>query len=160
MLQLAPALISFMAPRFLFFRDHHLSAYPALHRNPFNPDPFFQRKQFGLSLGGPFVKDRAFFFGSFERPDQSGVISTEFLLSPDFAALSGIYPSPTYVNQFSARTDIMLNQSAIRCSCATHTRATSPTRHSEVCTLRRGPGRPVGPTRALLGSLRSWVPAW
>src|SRR5213080_3208191 len=33
---------------FLFFRDHHLSAYPALHRNPFNPDPFFQRKQFGL----------------------------------------------------------------------------------------------------------------
>ena len=38
---------------FFFFRDHHLSAYPALHRDPFNPDPFFQRKQFGLSLGGP-----------------------------------------------------------------------------------------------------------
>jgi len=35
---------------FFFFRDHHLAAYPALHRNPFNPDPFFQRKQFGLSL--------------------------------------------------------------------------------------------------------------
>ena len=46
------------------------------------------------------------------------------------------------------------------CSCATHTRATFPTRHSEICTLRRGPGRPVGPTRALLDSLRSWVPAW
>ena len=38
---------------FFFFRDHHLSAYPALHRNPFNPDPFFQRKQFGVSLGRP-----------------------------------------------------------------------------------------------------------
>src|SRR5215469_17116167 len=94
---------------FFFFRDHHLAAYPALHRNPFNPDPFFQRKQFGLSLGGPLHKDRAFFFGSFERLDQRGVISTEFL-SSDFAALSGIYPSPTYVNQISARTDIMLNQ--------------------------------------------------
>jgi len=94
---------------FFFFRDHHLAAYPALHRNPFNPDPFFQRKQFGLSLGGPLLKDRAFFFGSFERLDQRGVISTEFL-SPDFAALSGIYPSPTYVNQISVRTDIMLNQ--------------------------------------------------
>ena len=94
---------------FFFFRDHHLAAYPALHRNPFNPDPFFQRKQFGLSLGGPLHKDRAFFFGSFERLDQRGVISTEFL-SPDFAALSGIYPSPTYVNQISVRTDIMLNQ--------------------------------------------------
>ncbi len=95
---------------FFFFRDHHLAAYPALHRNPFNPDPFFQRKQFGLSLGGPLHKDRAFFFGSFERLDQRGVISTEFL-SSDFAWLSGIYPSPTYVNQISARTDLMLNSS-------------------------------------------------
>ena len=94
---------------FFFFRDHHLAAYPALHRNPFNPDPFFQRKQFGLSLGGPLHKDRAFFFGSFERLDQRGVISTEFL-SPDFAVLSGIYPSPTYVNQITARTDVILNQ--------------------------------------------------
>jgi hypothetical protein len=93
---------------FLFFRDHHLSAYPALHRDPFNPDPFFQRKQFGLSLGGPIRKDRAFFFGSFERLDQRGVVSTE-LLTPEFAPLSGIFPSPTYVNQFSGRTDFKLS---------------------------------------------------
>jgi hypothetical protein len=95
---------------FFFFRDHHLAAYPALHRNPFNPDPFFQRRQFGGSIAGPIQRDHAFFFGSFERLDQRGVISTEFL-SPDFAALSGIYPSPTYVNQINARSDILLNQS-------------------------------------------------
>lgn len=94
---------------FLFFRDHHLSAYPALHRDPFNPDPFFQRRQFGLSLGGPIRKDRAFFFGTFERTEQRGVISTE-LLPPDFAPLSGIFPSPTYVNQSSARTDFQLSE--------------------------------------------------
>ena len=94
---------------FMFFRDHHLSAYPALHRNPFNPDPFFQRKQFGLSIGGPLHQDQAFFFASFERLDQHGVISTEFP-SPDFAALSGIYPSPTYVDQFTGRTDIKLSE--------------------------------------------------
>ena len=94
---------------FFFFRDHHLSAYPALHRDPFNPDPFFQRKQFGLSLGGSIRKDRAFFFGSFERLDQRGVVSTE-LLTPEFASLSGIFPSPTYVNQFSVRTDFQLNE--------------------------------------------------
>lgn len=46
---------------FFYFRDHSLSAYPALRRDPFNPDPFFQRNQFGLSLGGPIRKDRAFF---------------------------------------------------------------------------------------------------
>ncbi|HST09959.1 MAG TPA: carboxypeptidase regulatory-like domain-containing protein [Terriglobales bacterium] len=93
---------------FFFFRDHHLSAYPALHRNPFNPDPFFQRKQFGVSGGGPIRKDRVFFFGSFERLDQRGVISAE-VLAPDFVQFSGIYPSPTYVNQFSGRTDFKLS---------------------------------------------------
>src|SRR2546427_211421 len=97
---------------FLFFRDHHLSAYPALHRNPFNPDPFFQRKQFGMALGGPIRKDRAFFFGTFERLDQRGVISTE-ILAPEFAPLSGIFPSPTYVNQLSARTDFQLSKSQL-----------------------------------------------
>jgi hypothetical protein len=94
---------------FMFFRDHHLSAYPALHRTPFNPDPFFQRKQFGVSIGGPLHKERAFFFGSFERLEQRGVISKEFP-SPDFAALSGIYPSPLYVDQFTGRTDIKLSE--------------------------------------------------
>ena len=97
---------------FLFFRDHHLSAYPALHRNPFNPNPFFQRKQFGMALGGPIRKDRAFFFGTFERLDQRGVISTE-ILAPEFAPLSGIFPSPTYVNQLSARTDFQLSKSQL-----------------------------------------------
>jgi hypothetical protein len=94
---------------FYFFRDHYLSAYPALHRDPFNPEPFFQRQQYGVSLGGPIRKDRAFFFSSFERLDQRGVISTD-LLPPDFAPLSGIYPSPTYVNQFDVRTDFQLSQ--------------------------------------------------
>jgi hypothetical protein len=94
---------------FFFFRDHHLSAYPGLHRDPLNPDPFFQRRQFGLSLGGPIRPNRAFFFGTFERTEQRGVISTE-LLPPDFAPLSGIFPSPTYVNQFSARTDFQLSE--------------------------------------------------
>lgn len=94
---------------FFFFRDHHLSAYPALHRDPFNPDPFFQRRQFGLALGGPIRKDRVFFFGTFERTEQRGVISTE-ILTPEFASLSGIFPSPTYVNQFSGRTDVKLSE--------------------------------------------------
>ena len=93
---------------FFFFRDHHLSAYPALHRNPFNPDPFFQRKQFGVSGGGPIRKDRIFFFGTFERLDQRGVISAE-VLAPDFTQFSGIFPSPTYVNQFSGRMDFKLS---------------------------------------------------
>jgi hypothetical protein len=94
---------------FFFFRDHHLSAYPGLHRDPFNPDPFFQRRQFGLALGGPIRKNRVFFFGTFERNEQRGVISTE-LLTPEFAPLSRITPSPTYVNQFSVRSDFQMSE--------------------------------------------------
>jgi len=47
---------------FYFFRDHTLGAYPALSRDPANPNPFFQRRQFGFALGGPIRHDRLFFF--------------------------------------------------------------------------------------------------
>lgn len=91
-----------------FFRDNHLSAYPALKRDPFNPHPYFQRQQYGLSAGGPLLTDRLFVFGTFERDDQVGVVSTE-LLTPEFASLSRITPSPTRVDQLGARIDWKIN---------------------------------------------------
>jgi Carboxypeptidase regulatory-like domain len=93
---------------FYFFRDDDLSAYPALKRNAFNPDPFFQRQQYGIAVGGPIRKDRLFIFGTFERNDQLGVVSTE-LLTPEFAPLGRITPSPTYINLFSVRLDWLIN---------------------------------------------------
>jgi hypothetical protein len=89
---------------FYFFRNHDLAAYPGLRRNPFYPDPFFQRQQYGGSIGGPIIKDRLFVFGAFERNDQRGVVST-VLLTPEFAPLSRITASPTAVDQFGARID-------------------------------------------------------
>ena len=148
MLQPAPAANELHGAGFLFFRDHHLSAYPALERDPFNPDPFFQRRQFGLSLGGPIRKDRAFFFGTFERTEQRGVISTD-LLSPDFAPLSGIYPSPTYVNQFGVPDGLQTYPKA------TDVRALLARRQLLLCrgwvSLPRGRGRRNGLTRAFWG---------
>ena len=47
------------ATTFYFFRDHNLAAYPALQRDPNNPDPFFQRQQFGFAVGGP-IRGTAF----------------------------------------------------------------------------------------------------
>src|ERR1051325_11605368 len=50
---------------FDFYRDAKFDS-----RNYFNPPPApqstFNRKQFGLNLGGPIVKNRSFFFGSYE----------------------------------------------------------------------------------------------
>lgn len=94
---------------FYFFRDHSLSAYPALKRDPFNPHPFFQRQQYGAAVGGPIRRDRWFVFGTFERNDQRGVVSTK-LFGPEFSPLSRITPSPTYTDRSGARLDWQMNQ--------------------------------------------------
>jgi len=94
---------------FYFYRDHNLAAYPGLSRDPSNPNPFFQRSQFGYHFGGPIRKDRAFFFNSFERNDQRGVLSIQ-PLSPDFKPLGGVFPSPYLDNQFDLRFDVRLNR--------------------------------------------------
>ena len=93
---------------FYFFRDHMLSAYPALARDPANPDPFFQRRQFGLALGGPIRHDRVFFFANWERNEQRGVLDTN-LLDPDFAQFSRITTTPLFGDHFSFRLDSRLS---------------------------------------------------
>src|SRR5262249_13345515 len=51
----------------------------------------FKRNQFGGSLGGPLVKDRTFFFASYEGLRQSQGVNTQARV-PDMAARSGILP--------------------------------------------------------------------
>jgi hypothetical protein len=94
---------------FYFFRDHTLAAYPALKRDSADPDPFFQRRQFGFAVSGPVLRDRFFFFGNYERNEQRGVAATT-LLDMDFAHLSRITPSPFFGNQFSLRLDGRLSE--------------------------------------------------
>jgi hypothetical protein len=89
---------------FYFYRDNNLAAYPGLQRDPNNPDPFFQRQQFGYQFGGPIRKDRAFFFTSYERNDQQGVLSIQ-PGTPEFAPLGGVFPSPSVGNQINLRLD-------------------------------------------------------
>jgi hypothetical protein len=92
------------ATAFYFYRDHHLSAYPALVRDPANPDPSFRRQQFGGALGGPIRRDRFFYFGSWERNDQQTFSATK-LSTPEFAGLSRITPNPLAGNLLSLRAD-------------------------------------------------------
>lgn len=93
---------------FFFFRDHNLSAYPALRREPSNPDPFFARRQWGFHVGGPIVKDRLFFFTNLEENNQDGVVTIQ-PRSPDFAGFGGIFPSPFDSTQVSARFDVRVS---------------------------------------------------
>ena len=93
---------------FYFFRDHKLAAYPALNRDPSDPDPFFQRQQFGFAIGGPIRRNRVFYFGSWERNEQQGVSATT-LLTPDFASFSRITNSPLFGDLLSVRLDGKIN---------------------------------------------------
>ena len=93
---------------FIFYRDHNLAAYPGLSPDPSNPDPFFQRKQFGYQMEGPLRKDNVFFFTSFERNDQRGVQAIQ-PGNAEFAPLGGVFPSPFIGNQFNLRFDARLN---------------------------------------------------
>jgi hypothetical protein len=73
---------------FYFFRDHNLAGYPGFRR-PCDriarhpqcgdasvrerlEDPFFARRQTGFSLGGPFKRDKLFWFTNFEYINQVG----------------------------------------------------------------------------------------
>src|SRR5262249_22479653 len=41
---------------YFYFRDHNMSAYPSLKRNSLTDDPFFARRQGGVTVSGPIKK--------------------------------------------------------------------------------------------------------
>lgn len=94
---------------FFYFRDHNLAAYPALQRDPLNPDPFFARRQAGFTFGGPIRKDKLFFFTSYEHTNQHGVFSAN-PADPAFKSLATVYGAPYYANQFDTRIDYHISQ--------------------------------------------------
>jgi hypothetical protein len=93
---------------YFYFRDHNMSAYPALKRNPFSLDPFFARRNPGFSLGGPIVKDRLFFFFNYEVMNQTQSVTSQPDL-PSVSGLAGNFSSPYYSRTLSLRLDYQIN---------------------------------------------------
>ena len=93
---------------YFYFRDHNMAAYPALKRNPFNPDPFFARRNPGFWIGGPIVKDKLFFFFNYEYQNQASAVTAQPNLA-SFAPLAGTFLSPYKGEHLSARFDYRLN---------------------------------------------------
>jgi len=68
-----------------------------------NPPAVFDRKQYGVSLGGPIIKDKLFAFGTGERTTQDLLASVR--PAAPFQALSGTFNSPFRDQQWLGRLD-------------------------------------------------------
>jgi hypothetical protein len=75
---------------------------------PTQPPLDFGRKQFGANLGGAIIKDKLFFFGDFERTDQS--LQNPVALNGDFQSLSGSFNSPFFERDYVGRLDYNIKQ--------------------------------------------------
>ncbi|HTS46589.1 MAG TPA: carboxypeptidase-like regulatory domain-containing protein [Bryobacteraceae bacterium] len=98
----------FHGSAYFYYRDHNMAAYPGLKRSAFNPNPFFARRNPGAWLGGPVIKDKFFFFFSYEHLNQTSVI-TEQNDIPSLQPLNSIWPSPLHYNWLTARFDYRLS---------------------------------------------------
>ncbi len=103
---------------FLYARDDKFAAFPALNRlDEFNGIPVdaratrvpFDRQQFGGTIGGPIIKDRVFFFGSYERNNQDGSSIYNPLRAPSFA---GFTANPFDETLFTTKIDWVVNDRA------------------------------------------------
>ena len=104
----------FHGSAFLFERNRHLQGLPATFDRT-QPVPRFDREQVGGSVGGPFYKDKAFFFSSLEYRDQNAALQTGTRVFSSVAPYGNIIntsaPSPLRDLLFSNRADYHLNES-------------------------------------------------
>ncbi len=92
---------------FEYFRDSSVAAaLPA----PEGLSAPFSRNQFGARVGGPVIKDKAFFFLDAERTLNN--LSAPVSLPAPFTALSGDFPSPFREFEFNGRFDYQLTKNA------------------------------------------------
>ena len=93
---------------YFFFRDHNMAAYPGLKRDPNNPNPFFARRNPGIWVGGPIVKNKLFFFTNYEHMNQAQVYPINEDL-PSLRGLSGAPVSPYHNTLFTTRFDYTIS---------------------------------------------------
>ncbi|MEW6733790.1 MAG: carboxypeptidase regulatory-like domain-containing protein, partial [Acidobacteriota bacterium] len=101
----------FHGSAFFFLRDNEISALPSLAPTIVGGakvDPQFDRQQYGGTFGGPILKDRAFFFLSYEgtNQDDAALINTG---NVRFRALDGFANTFFDQNLFTSRADFKID---------------------------------------------------
>ncbi len=102
---------------FVSFTNDKLTAKNVFDKRADRPKPDFRRIQYGLSLGGPIIKDKLFFFGAYEGNDQDRA-STVTLGNRDpafvtqFGDLEGNFVSPFRGDLFYGKLTFVPNDSS------------------------------------------------
>jgi hypothetical protein len=73
--------------------------------------PDYRRDQFGGSVGGPIVRDKVHFFGSFERTDTEEFYTVRTGQPQFYSKLEGTFPLPSTRNLYSVRGDWRISNS-------------------------------------------------
>ena len=89
----------FHGEAFFQYTDKNLTAQDPFSAAIGAPKPDYERKQYGVSLGGPIIKDRLFFFAAYEgnqqvRAEQVRLNSTDPALVSQFSPYLGFFSSP------------------------------------------------------------------
>ncbi len=143
-----------------FFRDHNMSAYPGLKRDPLSPDPFFARRNPGFWIGGPILKDRLFFFFNYEYMNQTQVFTVQPDL-PSVAGLAGNFASPYKGKTISARFDYRISAKSLAVRPVSPMTGTAASARTVEPPFRRtGSGIRTGPIRASSASPAHFVRPW
>ncbi|MEP6703205.1 MAG: TonB-dependent receptor [Acidobacteriota bacterium] len=91
-----------------FERDRRLQGLPATTDRTL-PAPPFDRQQYSFTLGGPIVKDKAFFFGALEFRDQDGAIQVRRRVVETRSFVNGFAEAPLKDVLLNTRLDLHLN---------------------------------------------------
>jgi hypothetical protein len=94
---------------FFFERNRNLQALPATFNRSL-PTPPFDREQYGGSIGGPIVKDRAWWFSSVEYRDQNAALQTGARDFTTDSIVNTSAPAPLRDALWSTRYDQQLNE--------------------------------------------------
>jgi len=89
---------------YFYYRDHNMSAYPGLQRQPLDPNPFFARRNPGATIGGPIIKDKLFFFFNVEHTNQVQANITQ-PNTPLAQAVAGVYNMPYSGTEVTGKID-------------------------------------------------------